>query len=155
MTPTATRGEGSPAPLAPTLEDACRRWSGRPALTFGGETTSYETLWQRVMSLAGAYERLGVSRGDRVLCQLRNCPEHIVATGAAWLRGAVHVGADNDLTAAELSRLVERLEARVLLFQPSLARPGDLGALATVAAEHPSTQLIVHAADAGAYQTLG
>lgn len=154
MTPTATSGEGSPAPLAPTLEDACRRWPGRPALTFGGETTSYETLWQRVMSLAGAYERLGVGRGDRVLCQLRNCPEHIVATGAAWLRGAVHVGADNDLTAAELSRLVERLDARVLLFQPSLARRGDLDALATVAAEHPSTRLIVHAPEAGAYQPL-
>jgi acyl-CoA synthetase (AMP-forming)/AMP-acid ligase II len=155
VTATPAPGGASPAPLSPTLEDACRRWPERPALTFGGETTSYATLWQRVMSLAGAYERLGVGRGDRILCQLRNCPEHIVATGAAWLRGAVHVGADNDLTGAELSRLVERLDARVLLFGPSLARPGDLDALATVAAEHPATHIIVHAADAGAHQALG
>ena len=154
MTRTPSGGEGGPAPLSPTLEDACRRWPSRPALTFGGETTSYATLWQRVMSLAAAYERLGVGHGDRVLCQLRNCPELIIATGAAWLRGAVHVGADNDLTGAELSRLVERLDARVVLFGPPLARPGDLDALATVAARHPATQIIVHAADAGSYLPL-
>ncbi len=150
----APRGQDGPAPLSPTLEAACRTWAARPAITFNGTTMSYATLWQRVMSLASVYEQLGVGRGDRVLCQLRNCPEHVIATAAAWLRGAVHVGADNDLTGPELSRLVERLGAAALLFQPAREGADGLRALDTVASAHPGTHLIVHGTDPGPHHSL-
>ena len=61
--------EAHAAPLSPSLEDACARWPSRPAITFEGRTITYEALWRQVISLASAYERLGVSRGDRILCQ--------------------------------------------------------------------------------------
>ncbi|HVM14419.1 MAG TPA: class I adenylate-forming enzyme family protein [Egibacteraceae bacterium] len=142
------------APLSPSLEEACLRWSSRPAVTFEGTTITYETLWDRVVALARAYERLGVGRGDRVLCQLRNGPEHVVAVAAAWLRGAVHVGADNDLTGRELSRLVERLDAAALLFQPAKDATDPLAPLRVVADVSPSTRLIVHGAASGPHHSL-
>lgn len=132
------------APLSATLEEACRRWATRPAITFDGRTIRYDELWERVSALAAAYARLGVNRGDRVLCQLRNCPEHVIAIAAAWMRGAIHVGTDNDLTGPELSRLAQRLGAAVLLFQPG--REGDDGsaALRAVAEASPHTRIVVH-----------
>ena len=146
--------ETSPAPLASSLAAACERWPERRAITFAGSTITYASLWQQVLSLAGAYERLGVGPGDRVLCQLRNCAEHVIAIGAAWARGAVHIGADNDLTGAELSRLAERLGASALLYQPSLGRPGDLSPVSEVKAAHPELHVIVHGAEADDFLAL-
>ncbi|PSO48309.1 MAG: hypothetical protein BRC32_02355 [Actinobacteria bacterium QS_8_72_14] len=142
------------APLSPTVEDACQRWGPKPALTTHGTTLTYQELGQRIRALASAYETLGVARGDRILCQLRNCNELIIAAAAAWQRGAVHVGADNDLTGAELSRLVERLEAAALIYQPSRDATEPLAPLHTVADAHPDTPLIVHDAPAGPYHSL-
>ncbi|MDP8969303.1 MAG: acyl--CoA ligase [Actinomycetota bacterium] len=142
------------APLSPTLEEACRRRASRPAISFDGTTITYQALWERVLSLAGAYERLGVGRGDRVLCQLRNCPEHVIAIAAAWMRGATHVGADNDLTGPELSRLVGRLGAVALLFQPRRDAADPLAALGAVADTSPKTRLIVHGPEPGSHHSL-
>ena len=150
----STVDEQQGAPLCATLEQACERWSSRPAITAGGTTITYATLWERVRSLAAAYEGLGIGRGDRVLCQLRNCPEHVVAIGATWMRGAIQVGADNDLTGSELTRLVERLGVKALVFQP---RPGAEDPLAPVRAvldACPETRVIVHAPEAEPYPSL-
>lgn len=145
---------GSPAPLSATLDAACRRWASRPAVTAGRTTLTYQDVWNAVKSLAAAYRGLGVRRGDRVLCQLRNCPEQLIAIAAAWTCGAVHVGADNDLTGAELSRLVERMRARLLVFQP---RPNDtdaLGPLRDIENAFPETSVVVHAAETGGHHSL-
>ncbi|MGI8410991.1 MAG: class I adenylate-forming enzyme family protein [Solirubrobacteraceae bacterium] len=139
------------APLCATLQEACERWAPRPAITFNGTTITYDAVWRRVVSLAAAYERLGIGRGDRVLCQFRNCPEHVIAIAAAWWRGAVHVGADNDLTGPELTRLVQRLQAAALLFQPGRDAADGLAPLRVVAAECPDTHLVVHGAS-GAHE---
>ncbi len=134
------------AAQAPTLEAACRRWPARPATTHAGVTTSYAELWERVSALAGAYRWLGVGPGDRILCQLPTSPEFLVAVHAAWACGAVHVGADNDLTGTELSRLVERTEASVLLFQHLPGAADPLAPLRPVTQAHPGTTVVVHGA---------
>ncbi|HWF36444.1 MAG TPA: class I adenylate-forming enzyme family protein [Solirubrobacteraceae bacterium] len=142
------------APLCATIEQACERWSSRPAITAEGTTITYGALWERASSLAAAYQRLGIGPGDRVLCQLRNCPEHVVAIAATWMRGAIQVGADNDLTAPELTALVRRLGASALVFQP---RPGTADGLApvrAVLAECPDLRVIVHAPQADPYPSL-
>lgn len=140
----ATNVEHQRAPLCATLEEACARWAERPAITANGTTITYATLWERALALAAAYERLGIGRGDRVLCQLRNCPEHVIAIAATWIRGAIQVGTDNDLTGPELSRLVQRLDAAAVLFQPRAGAPHPLEPLEHVAAASPNTHLIVH-----------
>jgi acyl-CoA synthetase (AMP-forming)/AMP-acid ligase II len=149
---TAIENQG--APLCATLEQACERWPSRPAITAAGATITYAALWERVVSLAAAYERLGIGRGDRVLCQLRNCPEHVVAIGATWMRGAIQVGADNDLTGAEITRLVERLGAKALVFQPRPSAEDPLAPVRAVLRACPGTRIIVHGPETEPHHSL-
>jgi acyl-CoA synthetase (AMP-forming)/AMP-acid ligase II len=146
--------EASPAPLSPTIDEACRRWASRPAVTFADTTLTYEEVWRRVLALAAAYRRRGVRRGDRVLCQLRNCPEQVIAIAAAWTCGAVHVGADNDLTGGELTRVVERMGARALLFQPRREDEDGVVSVQPIVDAFPETAIFVHGPDAGGYESL-
>ena len=134
-------------PLAPTLEAACRRWPERPAITFRGTTWSYAELWGRIEALARAYRAMGIGPGDRVVCQLRNCPEHVVAIGAAWHCGAIHAGTDNDLTGSELAWIVQRTEAAALLFQPRPGAGDPLAPLADVHSAQPSATVVLHDAE--------
>jgi acyl-CoA synthetase (AMP-forming)/AMP-acid ligase II len=121
------------ATLADALSGACERYSERTALVDPGRTMTYAELGTAVASLAAAYRRLGIERGDRVVCPLPNGVDHFVAVGAAWAAGAVHVAADAELTAAELDKLVALTGAAMLL------RPGDVERLTDgVAAAAPS-----------------
>jgi len=131
--------------LAPSLRQACERWSERPAITFRGTTTiTYGELWRQVDALAAAYRRMGVRPGDRIVCQFRNCPEYVVVVAAAWECGAVHVGTDNDLTGPELAWLVDRTDAGVLAFQPWSDATDALDALGDVRRARAQTQVILH-----------
>lgn len=128
--------------LAPSLEAACRRWGDRAAVTFDGLTTTYAELGLGVARLAAAYRRLGIGPGDRIVCQLPNSPEHLMAINAAWAVGAIHVGTDNDLTGRELAWLVERTEAAALLFGPRRGSP-SADPLEPVRAARPGTRIIL------------
>ncbi|HVM14414.1 MAG TPA: class I adenylate-forming enzyme family protein [Egibacteraceae bacterium] len=130
--------------LAPSMQVACERWPARPALTYRGGTLTYAQLWERVLSLAWAYRSLGVGPGDRVVCQLPTCPEHLIAAAAAWACGAIHVGAHRDLTPHELTALVGRTQASAVVAQPPPALEDPRTHLQTVRAAHPSTVLIGH-----------
>lgn len=128
--------------LAPSLYAACREWADRPAVTAAGATMTYAELGRRVARLAAGYRRLGVRPGDRVICQLPNSPEHVVAVNAAWAVGAIHVGTDNDLTGRELAWLAERTEAAVLLYRPHPDAADPAAAIDAVGAAHPSTRIV-------------
>ncbi len=131
--------------LAPSLRQACEQWSERPAITFRGTTTiTYGELGHQIDALAAAYRRLGVRPGDRIVCQFRNCPEYVVVVAAAWECGAIHVGTDNDLTGSELAWLVDRTEARVLVFQPWSDANDALDPLGDVRRARPETKVILH-----------
>jgi len=127
--------------LAPSLQAACERWPDRPAITFRGRTLSYAELGRRVANVAAAYRSLGIGAGDRVVCALPDCPEHLVAMNAAWACGAIHVGTDADLTGSELSWLVERTEAAAVVLQLGPDRPDPRAA---VRGGRPQTHLVVH-----------
>ncbi len=137
----------SPAPLAPSLEEACRRWNERPAITFRDRTISYGALWRRVSRLAASYLELGVRPGDRIVCQLPNGIEHVVAIGAAWAVGALHVGTDNDLTPDELLVLLDQVDARALLYEPRTDAADVPGTVARIRNCRPGTHLLVNTAE--------
>jgi len=129
---------------AATMRAACERWGPRPAVTQRGRTLTYAQLWERIVALAWAYRSLGIEPGDRVVCQLPACPEHIVALNAAWACGAIHVGASRDLTAPELAALVGRTQASAVVHQPCPGHSDPSSALRAVGEAHPSTIAIVH-----------
>ncbi len=139
--------------LCPDLESACRQWPQRAAVTSDQSALTYQELWDRVRALAGAYRSMGVMPGDRVMCALRTCPEHVVAMHAAWQCGAVHVGVHNELTASELCSLVGRIEPTVLVFQPR-GSDGSDHALSAVAEAFPGVLRIVHGCAVGDDEVL-
>ena len=128
--------------LEPSLQAACRRWADRPAITAAGTTISYAELGRAVARLAAAYRGLGIGPGDRVVCQLPNSPEHVMAIHAAWAVGAIHVGTDNDLTGPELAWLAARTDAAALLYRPHPGATDPRAVLRAVAAEAPGTHII-------------
>lgn len=134
--------------LCPDLASACRQWSTSAAIAHGDTALTYQQLWDRVQALAGAYRRMGISPGERVMCALRTCPEHVIAMHAAWQCGAIHVGVHNELTAAELGALVRRIEPAALLFQPR-GRDNSRDALDAVAEGFPAVARVVHGDDPG------
>lgn len=113
-------------------------------MTHRARTLSYGELWEQILALSGAYRALGIRPGERVVCQLPTSPEHIVAAGAAWACGAIHVGAHKELTGPELAALVGRTQAAGIVFQPPPGAADALAPLRAVRAAHPDTAAIVH-----------
>ncbi|MFN2607606.1 MAG: class I adenylate-forming enzyme family protein [Acidimicrobiales bacterium] len=132
-----------PDRLAPSLAAACRRWGRRPAVTFGGATMTYDDVGRGVARLAAAYRCLGIRGGDRVVCQLPNSPEHLLALNAAWAVGAVHVGTDNDLTGRELAWLAAQTEASALVYRPRPGLDDPLAPVRAVREASPGTRIIL------------
>lgn len=130
--------------LTPDLRAACQRWTDRPAVTDRGTTVTYGELWERVTRLAGAYRSLGLAAGDRVVCQLPTCAEHLVAAFAAWACGAVHVGAHRDLTPPELGALVRQSGASAVVAQPPPGLPDIDATVRAVRKANPSAVRVVH-----------
>ncbi len=128
--------------LGGAIDASVKQNSDRPALSFNGTISSYKTLDAAASRLANAYQALGVSRGDRVLCQLPNHPEFLIAAMAAWKQGAVHVGLDRDLTPPEVGRTVELLTPTVVL---TYGGPGRATAQFVSAAHNsdPHVQVVV------------
>lgn len=134
--------------LCPDLATACRQWPTSTAIVHSDTQLTYRDLWDRVQALAGAYRRMGVLPGQRVMCALRTCPEHVIAMHAAWECGAVHVGVHNELTASELCALVGRIEPAAIVFQ-SRGSDASRDALDAVAEAFPRVMRVVHGDNVG------
>jgi acyl-CoA synthetase (AMP-forming)/AMP-acid ligase II len=128
--------------LAGALLGAWNNWPDRPALVFRDRSLTYAQLSDMIENLAGAYQRLGIGRGDRIVCSTSNRPEEIAALGAAWACGAVHVGVDHQLTAPELSRVLELTQAKALIYEPAEEASEPFLALEILSKEYPDIHLM-------------
>ena len=75
------------------LDQSAARFPTAPAVEYGDLHWSYRELLERVNRLAGGLADMGVSKGDRVLMTLPNCPEFVVSFLAIQKLGAVVVNA--------------------------------------------------------------
>ncbi|MCA3141029.1 MAG: long-chain-fatty-acid--CoA ligase [Betaproteobacteria bacterium] len=74
------------------LEVSASRYPGKAATVFYDTRTSYAALAREAAALAGHLQKAcGVARGDRVLLDLQNCPQFIVASYAIARADAVVV----------------------------------------------------------------
>jgi len=73
------------------LEAAAVRWPERPAIHYYGRTISYAELHDRVLALAGGLKFLGIEAGDRVLLDMQNAPQFIIAFHAVLRADAIVV----------------------------------------------------------------
>ncbi len=79
------------------------RYPDKTALEFYGRTLSYRQLQSEVDALAGYLQRVcGIQRGDRVLLQMQNCPQFVIAFYAILRADAVIVPVNPMLLRDEL-----------------------------------------------------
>jgi acyl-coenzyme A synthetase/AMP-(fatty) acid ligase len=103
------------------LDDSIALGCGaRTALVGEFGVVTYESLQQRVHSVAAGLLDLGLKRGDLVLIKMSNSPEFAVAFLAAVRLGVIPVLVNSLLTAVELTAVLE--QTRPLLVFTEVAR---------------------------------
>jgi len=73
------------------LATSARRYPDKPALVFFGRISTYPQLMAMAERLAARLHSLGVRKGDRVMLDMQNCPQLIVAHFAILRANAVVV----------------------------------------------------------------
>ena len=97
------------------LDRSASRWPDRPALFYYGQTTLYADLRARVEALAGFLQSLGVAPGDRVLVDLQNSPQFVIAFHAILRADAVVVPINPMNTTEELEHYATDSGARIAI----------------------------------------
>ena len=101
---------------------SARRHPDKPAAIFEGRALSYSELRQRVENLAAHLQSAcGVKRGDRVLLDMQNGHDFVIATFAVLLADAVVVPVSPMNLAEELRHYLEDSDARVAITEKDLA----------------------------------
>lgn len=108
--------------LVANLSISALRYPDADALVFFGRRISYRRLQSEVEALAGyLQQQCGVARGDRVLLQMQNCPQFVIAYYAILRADAVVVPVNPMLLTDELSHVVTDSGAAVAVVAQELA----------------------------------
>ena len=121
------------------LAISARRYPDKPALVFFGRTLSYAQLRQACERLAARLQSLGVLKGDRVLLDMQNCPQLVIAHFAILRADAVVVPVNPMNRAEELKHYITDPDARVAITTADLA-----GELAAASDALPAGQRLQH-----------
>ncbi len=103
------------------LATSARRFPDKVALSFLGTDLRYDELARQVEVLAAHLTQCGVGRGDRVVLDMQNCPQLVVAHFAILRANAVVVPVNPMNRAEELKHYIIDPDARVALVSSDLA----------------------------------
>jgi long-chain acyl-CoA synthetase len=78
-------------PVSEILNRVAQEYPNQTAILFEAKELKYHQLKSRVDSLANAFIRLGLGKGDRVCIFLPNCPEYVITYWAILEAGGVVV----------------------------------------------------------------
>ncbi len=122
LTPPATS-------LWDNLQISARRYPHKPALVFFGRRYSYLELMEQAQRLAAQLHALGVKKGDRVVLNMQNCPQLVIAHFAILRANAVVVPVNPMNRAEELKHYIGDPDAKVAIttadLAPEIARASD------------------------------
>ncbi len=97
------------------IEKAAHSLPDRKALIFMDFSMTYAQLWKAVEQFTRALLHLGVTRGERVLIFMPNCPQFIIAYYAALRAGAIIVPANPLYGEQELAYQLHDAGAQTLI----------------------------------------
>ena len=141
LTPPATS-------LWDNLDISARRYPDKAALVFFGRIFSYRELRDLAERLAAQLHALGVRQGDRVMLDMQNCPQLVIAHFAILRANAVVVPVNPMNRAEELKHYIDDPDAKVAIttadLAPEVARASD----ALPAAQRLSHLIVSHFTDA-------
>jgi fatty-acyl-CoA synthase len=148
LTPPATS-------LWDNLDISARRYPDKAALVFFGRVFTYRELRELAQRLAAQLHALGVRKGDRVMLDMQNCPQLVIAHFAILRANAVVVPVNPMNRAQELKHYIEDPDAKVAIttsdLAPEIARASD----ALPPAQRLSHLIVSHFTDAFAPDAAG
>jgi fatty-acyl-CoA synthase len=115
LTPPATS-------LWDNLEISARRYPDKAALVFFGRVFSYRELALTAERLAAQLHALGVRKGDRVMLDMQNCPQFVIAYFGILRANAAVVPVNPMNRAQELQHYIDDPDAKVAITTADLAR---------------------------------
>jgi fatty-acyl-CoA synthase len=115
-----------PVSLWQNLVVSALRFPDKPALVFFDSVLTYREVLQQAERLAATLHRIGVREGDRVLLDLQNSPQWVIAHFAILRANAVVVPVNPMNRAEELKHYITDPDARVAIVAADLA--GELAA---------------------------
>lgn len=102
-------------PLYSFLENTSRKFPSRIGAIYLGNHVSYSELWDKTLRFAGALQRLGIDKGDRVGLLLPNTPQFIVAFNAVLVSGGIVVPVNPLNPVEEIGRELKETECKILI----------------------------------------
>lgn len=103
------------------LEISAKRYPDKPALIFLGRIYTYAQLRGHAERLAARLHALGVRKGDRVVLDMQNCPQLVMAHFAILRANAVVVPVNPMNRAEELKHYITDPDAKVAITTADLA----------------------------------
>lgn len=102
-----------------------RRYNNRTAVSFQGETLTYETIDERTSRLANAFRSMGVTTGDCVAILMENRPEYLLTEIAAIRAGATVVPLNSELDSDLIRSILDDADARTVVIGPAFYSTGQ------------------------------
>ncbi|OWU86564.1 long-chain fatty acid--CoA ligase [Oceanicola sp. 22II-s10i] len=99
--------------VARNLIDTAERLPDQTAVIYYGARHSYAAMLRDARAVAGWLRHMGVKRGDRVVIDMQNCPQWMIAYYGIHLADAVVVPVNPMYRKAELEHIVRDTEARI------------------------------------------
>ncbi|MDO8441459.1 MAG: AMP-binding protein [Polaromonas sp.] len=97
------------------------RYPDKAALVFFGRVFTYAEVLQKAERLAATLHEMGVQKGDRVVLNMQNCPQWVIAHFAILRANAVVVPVNPMNRAEELKHYITDPDARVAITTADLA----------------------------------
>jgi len=130
------------------------RYPDKPALVFFNRSMTYAQLAAQAERLAARLHELGVRKGDRVLLDMQNCPQWVVAHFAILRANAVVVPVNPMNRAEELKHYITDPDARVAITTADLAAELARASAALPAGQRLQHLIVTHFTDAFDADTL-
>ncbi|HZY20576.1 MAG TPA: long-chain fatty acid--CoA ligase [Ramlibacter sp.] len=121
------------------LAVSARRYPDKPALVFFGRVLTYTQVVGMAERLAARLHAMGVRKGDRVMLDMQNCPQLVIAHFAILRANAVVVPVNPMNRAEELKHYITDPDARVAIATGDVA-----GEIARADAQLPAGQRLAH-----------
>ena len=102
------------------IKSACSR-PDAPAVYYFDHVISYGAINRLSDSLAAAFQNFGLETGDRIIVDLQNVPQFLVAIYAAWKLGIIVVPLNPMYKEQELSYFFRDSGAKVFLTHDEIA----------------------------------
>jgi Acyl-CoA synthetases (AMP-forming)/AMP-acid ligases II len=111
--------------LVEILESNTRKNPEKDCLRANGQGYSFRTIQDKARSAAGLFQSLGVEKGDRVAIMSQNTVSFVVAFYGTLMAGGIVVPINHKLVAPEVDYILDHSEAKIFLFDGTLAGVAD------------------------------